>query len=430
MGVGTPLDILEGVHRGIDLFDCIIPSQLAQRGVAFTSRGKFQMRRSVYKFAEEPLDLGCDCPTCSHYSRAYLHHLNKTDEVLGWHLLTQHNLHFYHRLMREIREAIVQGRFLQFYRTRRQELALHDDENPPVHPKKPKPSKEEKNRVLGDYEIHVSAQGFSSIRQRSSGEIMHSVNPPEVEARILYLEPAELEKHLSQKQNLVIWDVGLGAATNAMAVVREIERLSSQSLGECETHLVSFEIDLDPLRLALKNHGAFSYLRHAAPHAILKNRQWRHEGHRLLWTLQEGDFLKTFRHAPAPDLVFYDPFSYRTDSELWSLETFRRLASHWKARPMKLMTYSASTAVRAGLLSQGFFVGYGAGSGPKEHTTVAFNEASWARTHSRLLGQAWLDTWQRSGSKIPPSLSPSERERFEQEILEHPQFHPHFNEKG
>src|SRR3954453_22023930 len=84
MGVGTPLDILEAVHRGVDMFDCIIPTQVAQRGGAFTSRGYLQLRRGVYKFADEPLDPECTCPTCARYSRAYLHHLTKTGETLGW----------------------------------------------------------------------------------------------------------------------------------------------------------------------------------------------------------------------------------------------------------------------------------------------------------------------------------------------------------
>ncbi|HPW59415.1 MAG TPA: tRNA guanosine(34) transglycosylase Tgt, partial [Candidatus Rifleibacterium sp.] len=87
MGVGTPLDILEAVHRGVDMFDCIMPSQLGHRGTVYTSHGKMQLRRSVYKFAEEKLDAACDCLTCRDYSRAYLHHLIKSDEPLGWHLL-------------------------------------------------------------------------------------------------------------------------------------------------------------------------------------------------------------------------------------------------------------------------------------------------------------------------------------------------------
>src|SRR5882672_9648284 len=73
MGVGTPIDILESVHRGVDMFDCIIPTQLAQRGTAFSSHGRLHCRRAIYKFSEEPLDAACDCSTCRHYSRAYLH---------------------------------------------------------------------------------------------------------------------------------------------------------------------------------------------------------------------------------------------------------------------------------------------------------------------------------------------------------------------
>ena len=107
MGVGTPLDLLEAVHRGVDMFDCIIPTQVAQRGGAFTSRGYLQMRRTVHAMADLALDPDCDCPTCPRHSRAYLHHLIKVREPLGWQLLGQHNLHFYHRLMREMRESIL-----------------------------------------------------------------------------------------------------------------------------------------------------------------------------------------------------------------------------------------------------------------------------------------------------------------------------------
>ncbi len=126
MGVGTPMDILEAVHRGVDMFDCILPTSLAQRGVAYTSEGKFQLRRSAYKLKEEKLDPLCDCQTCLTYSRAYLHHLVKTTEVLGWHLLGIHNLAFYHRLMREIRKSIFEGTFLAYYQLNRQILQQSD----------------------------------------------------------------------------------------------------------------------------------------------------------------------------------------------------------------------------------------------------------------------------------------------------------------
>jgi queuine tRNA-ribosyltransferase len=422
MGVGTPLDILEAVHRGIDMFDCIIPSQLAQRGVAFTSRGKFQLRRSVYKFSEEKLDPDCSCHTCTHYSRAYLHHLHKTEEVLGWHLITLHNLTFYHRLMSEIRGHILNDTFLSYYQRKRIELALTDEENPATHPKKAKPSKAEKNKRLGNYEIHVSKLGHSSIKQIDSGEIMHPVNAPIDEARALYIEPSELPRLLSQKKNLVIWDVGLGAATNAMAVIEKIEAVTQTTGHECDTQLVSFEVDLDPVKLALKNLSAFTYLRHAAPHAVLNDRSWSSEAHRIQWNLHEGDFLEKFQGKPLPDLIYYDPFSLHTDSKLWTLETFQKLIRYWSAKPMKFMTYSASNLVRAMLLSEGLYVGYGVGTGPKATTTVAFNDTALAHEHGNLLGEDWLATWKRSGSQFPAHFNADEKAEFERRILNHPQF--------
>ncbi|HEX8680467.1 MAG TPA: tRNA guanosine(34) transglycosylase Tgt, partial [Chthoniobacterales bacterium] len=157
MGVGTPLDILEAVHRGVDMFDCIIPTQVAQRGGAFTSKGFLQLRRGVYKFSAEPLDPECNCPTCSRYSRAYLHHLTKTGETLGWQLIGQHNFHFYHQLMREMRESILADRFLELYRAKREFLDQVDPDNP-VRKQKPK---RQRPTTRGAYEIHVAREGFA-----------------------------------------------------------------------------------------------------------------------------------------------------------------------------------------------------------------------------------------------------------------------------
>jgi queuine tRNA-ribosyltransferase len=125
MGVGTPVDVLEAVHRGVDMFDCIIPTQVAKRGTAFTSRGIVELRRSVYKFSEDRLDPACTCPVCATHSRAYLHHLTKTQEPLGWTLVGQHNIHFYHQLMREIRQSILEDRFMPLYRPPRHPPQAH-----------------------------------------------------------------------------------------------------------------------------------------------------------------------------------------------------------------------------------------------------------------------------------------------------------------
>jgi queuine tRNA-ribosyltransferase len=140
MGVGTPLDILEAVHRGVDMFDCIMPSSIAKRGTAFTSQGKFHLYRGAYKFSEQAVDPDCDCVTCAQYSRAYIHHLLKSDELLGWKLLSKHNLRFYHRLMREIRESILDDSFESYYQARRVALNRGDIENPMRPPKRNNPS--------------------------------------------------------------------------------------------------------------------------------------------------------------------------------------------------------------------------------------------------------------------------------------------------
>ena len=189
MGVGMPIDILEAVHRGVDMFDCIIPGQLAQRGVAFTKRGKVMLRRAVHKFSDAPLEADCICQTCREYSKGYLHHLVKADETLGWHLLEIHNFAFYHRLMREMRESILRDEFSAYYGAHRLELGRNDEENV-VHPvKKRHPVK---SKILGDYDIVTGPQGYSSIRQISSGEVMHSVNRPSDEANRLYIDQSGL----------------------------------------------------------------------------------------------------------------------------------------------------------------------------------------------------------------------------------------------
>jgi queuine tRNA-ribosyltransferase len=141
MGVGTPLDILEAVHRGVDMFDCIIPSSLAKRGTAFTSHGKIHIYRGAYKLAEGPIDPDCPCSTCTTYSRAYIHHLIKSDEYLGWKLMSKHNFFFYHRMMKEIRAAIEAGTFKDYYLRNREAWARGDDENPMRYPVRKKPPK-------------------------------------------------------------------------------------------------------------------------------------------------------------------------------------------------------------------------------------------------------------------------------------------------
>ena len=116
MGVGTPENILEAVHRGVDLFDCVMPSRNARHGHVFTWQGHRNLINNKYATDPRPIDEECDCPTCRRYSRSYIRHLLKVNEMLGMRLTVMHNLYFYNRLMERIREALDAGRFEEFYR--------------------------------------------------------------------------------------------------------------------------------------------------------------------------------------------------------------------------------------------------------------------------------------------------------------------------
>ena len=114
MGVGTPEDLVEGVYRGVDMFDCVMPTRNARNGTLFTSRGKVVIKNARYREDQTPLDPDCSCYTCRHYSRAYLRHLFVSREILSYHLNTIHNLHYYLHLMESMRKAIENDCFTDF----------------------------------------------------------------------------------------------------------------------------------------------------------------------------------------------------------------------------------------------------------------------------------------------------------------------------
>ncbi len=114
MGVGTPEDLVDGVANGVDMFDCVMPTRNARNGWLFTRYGDLKLRNARHKDEDLPVDESCDCYTCKHFSRAYLHHLHRAGEILGARLNTIHNLHYYLQLMREMRAAIDAGRFSEF----------------------------------------------------------------------------------------------------------------------------------------------------------------------------------------------------------------------------------------------------------------------------------------------------------------------------
>lgn len=427
MGVGMPIDLLEAVHRGVDMFDCILPTALGEQGVVFTAKGKLNLRRSVYADANSPIDEECHCRACRIHSRGYLHHLLKSREPLVCYLLSGHNLHFYSRLMRNMREAIVQGRFGEFYRQQRERLILADPEYPPQSAPRQRPS-----LTRGRFEVVVKEIGsdrFGAIRDRASGETMHPGSSPIVEARALYVEQAGFAERITNADTeaLVIWDVGLGAATNAMAVLSAYEEEVREKGTRRSVHLVSFECDLDPLLLALTHQNLFAHLRHPAPHSLAKNPFWRGMKGRFSWQLLRGDFFTTMAEAPDPDLIMYDPFSYKVDYTAWTAGAFGVLHERISARKVALYTYSAATRVRAAMLHAGFFVGAGAATGAKGETTVALTKGEVDRSGVReaLLGGAWLERWERSDARYPIDVEGAEegvRALFAERVRGHEQF--------
>ena len=115
MGVGTPANILEGVRRGVDLFDCVMPTRNARHAHLFTMQGRMNLMNAKYALDENPIEPGCQCPTCRHFTRAYLHHLFKAGEMLAMRLAVMHNLYFYNTLIDKICAALDEGRFEEFY---------------------------------------------------------------------------------------------------------------------------------------------------------------------------------------------------------------------------------------------------------------------------------------------------------------------------
>ena len=127
MGVGTPQNILESVDRGVDFFDCVYPSRNGRHGHAYTSYGRLNMNNAQFRLDERPIEEGCQCPVCRRYSRAYVHHLIKAGEMLGMRMCVEHNLYFYNRLMKGIRDALDEGRYAEYKKEMLEKLSSADE---------------------------------------------------------------------------------------------------------------------------------------------------------------------------------------------------------------------------------------------------------------------------------------------------------------
>jgi queuine tRNA-ribosyltransferase len=244
---------------------------------------------------------------------------------------------------------------------------------------------------------------------------MHPVVGPAVEAERLYVAQSRLRDRLvSPGTRLVLFDVGLGAGSNALAALAAAESLPE---GGRALEIVSFEADTRALALAVSDAAAVRLGVSGAPLAAARNllARGRHETPRVLWRLVRGDVRETLpREGTRADLVFWDPFSPKANPALWTLSAFAALRARC-AGAAALYTYSTATATRAALLLAGFFVGAGDPSGPKEQTTAAATDPALL---ARPLDGRWLARLARSSAPFPGDAPPDALER----IRAHPQF--------
>ncbi len=401
MGVGTPPDLLEGIAHGVDMFDCVIPTTMAWQGTAFTGTGRVRLTRTGHRLSDAPLDPACGCPTCETHSRGYLHHLFKCKEPLGPRLLSVHNLHHYLSLMRAARAAIETGRYRAFMRETLEAIDRHEHDASARAPgrRPPPPPAPVPAPAGGRFEIVVTASGEPSVRDAEAGEVMHPVIGAAVESERLYVAQSRLGALLREEgPPLVLFDVGLGAAGNALAAIRCARALPP---GRRPLVLVSFERELGALALAASDDGSrrlgWSDGDVAAARALLD--AGRHEEPGVSWELRHGDALRLLDAEPLrAELVYWDPFSPRVNGDLWTAASFARLAARC-APGARLFTYSTATSTRSALLLAGFAVGRGDPSGPKQETTAA---ALPPARPERPLDARWLERLSRSSAPFPP----------------------------
>jgi hypothetical protein len=255
--------------------------------------------------------------------------------------------------------------------------------------------------VAGDYQLVELANGSRTLYSASYGEKMHPGLGPEAEAELLYVRQLRIcERLAAHAGEFVIWDVGLGGAANALAVLR-----AAQGVGG-RLRVVSFDNTDEPLRLARENAAALKYplgYEDALGDLLRTGRAEFGRGNlQVNWEFRRGDFpmwLAQGEAAPTPDAIFYDAFSPAKNPAMWTQALFDNLFRRLEpGRPCGLTTYSRSTLLRATLLLAGFFVGAGLATGRKEETTVAANAMELL---DEPLNARWLERAMRSHSAEP-----------------------------
>jgi tRNA U34 5-methylaminomethyl-2-thiouridine-forming methyltransferase MnmC len=278
------------------------------------------------------------------------------------------------------------------------------------------PSKEQ-------FEIVTTTAGAVSIRDNLVNEIMHNPVGPWVEANALYIEQSGLAERLlgDPSEEIIIFDIGLGAASNALAALhclRGIESLKSKKLK-----MISFERDLELLKFALRNANHFAHFQgfEDAVESILQHHRWTETS--LEWELRLGDFMNLLdSEKERPHIIFFDPYSPKANREVWTTHCFQKLYSISRKSSEGgtiLYTYSQATPVRAAMLAAGFFVGQGKSTGLKSETTQA---ATCLKDLHLPLSDRWITRWKTSDTPYAFDCLPEDETQFRTQILGHPQF--------
>jgi tRNA U34 5-methylaminomethyl-2-thiouridine-forming methyltransferase MnmC len=266
------------------------------------------------------------------------------------------------------------------------------------------------------FEIVPVSTGAHSLRCRTRGETYHPKVGPAEEARVLHVEQQDLRRRAGSTNGLVLWDVGLGAAANAVAAL--------EALAGTESEIHSFDLSLAPLAFSLAHLELFPHLQpfERELRALMQEREVRVSSVR--WFLHLGDFRETMqnRGVPPPHSVFYDPYSPKANRELWTLNHFQNFRARLGSDCL-LTNYTRSTAVRVTLLLAGFFVGTGRAIGEKDQTTIFATNPSALKNP---LDRDWLRRVRVSGNAAPirgeaHTLAPIRAEDWES-LLAHPQF--------
>ena len=285
------------------------------------------------------------------------------------------------------------------------------------------------------YRLKRQSSGVLAVHNPALGETMHPVRGPWEEATRLYVQGSGLPALLSAPASrtsapagegsageVVVFDVGLGAAANALAALACRAELISRHGRARRLRLVSFENDLEPLRFALAHAAQLGYLLGHEPilETLAAQGSWSGAGG-ASWELRLGDFPRTIRQETRrADVVFFDPFSPRTNPDMWSVSTLEGL--YGCRRPggeMRLVTYSSAFSTRAAMLLAGFFVGAGLSLDGRRRATEA---AAYYSSLDEPLDLRWLSRWKRDREPWPCLTPAGQRRRVRLSLLEHPQW--------